>query len=127
MAYVKYNANPMGKRVGDCVVRAISKVTNQDWQATYSALCVQGYMLSDMPSSDNVWASYLRKNGFKRHIVPDWCPDCYSVRDFCEDHPTGTYLLSLNKHVVAVEDGDYLDSFDSGDEPVIYYFERNEE
>lgn len=127
MAYINYNANPIGKRVGDCVVRAVSKVTNQDWQTTYSALCVQGYLLSDMPSANNVWASYLRKNAFKRHIIPDTCPDCYSVRDFCEDHPQGVYLLALNKHVVAVEDGDYFDSFDSGDEPVIYYFERNDE
>jgi hypothetical protein len=127
MAYINYNANPLGKRVGDCVIRAISKVTDQDWQTTYSGLALQGYMLFDMQSANNVWASYLRKKGFRRHIVPDTCPDCYSVKDFCKDHPDGVYLLSLNKHVVAVVNGDYYDSFDCGDEPVIYYFERNEE
>jgi hypothetical protein len=127
MAYINYNANPLGKRVGDCVIRAISKVTDQDWQTTYSGLALQGYMLFDMPSANNVWASYLRKKGFRRHIVPDTCPDCYSVKDFCEDHPDGVYLLSLNKHVVAAEHGNYFDIFDCGDEPVIFYFERNDE
>ena len=127
MAYINYNANPLGKQTTDCVVRAISKVIGADWGSTYSEIAVQGRMLFDMPSSNSVWGSYLRRKGFKKHMLPDTCPDCYSVKDSCTDHPTGTYLLSLNKHVVAVVEGDYYDSFDSGDEPVIYYFERNEE
>jgi hypothetical protein len=125
--YINYNANPLGKQVGDCVIRAISKVTNQDWETTYSGLSVQGYMMFDMPSANSVWGAYLRKQGFKRHIIPDTCPDCYTVRDFCEEHPNGTYLLALDKHVVAVDSGNYFDTWDSGNESPIYYFERNEE
>ena len=30
-----YNPNPHGRRVGDCVVRAVSKALDQDWQTTY--------------------------------------------------------------------------------------------
>jgi hypothetical protein len=125
--YINYNANPLGKQVGDCVIRAISKVTNQDWETTYSGLSVQGYMMFDMPSANSVWGAYLRKQGFKRHIIPDTCPDCYTVRDFCEEHPNGTYLIALDKHVVAVDSGNYFDTWDSGNESPIYYFERNEE
>ena len=33
--YIEYNSNPENKLVGDCVVRAISKVTDQDWERTY--------------------------------------------------------------------------------------------
>lgn len=125
--YVNYNANPLGKQVGDCVVRAISKATGQDWQTTYSGLSVQGYMMYDMPSSNNVFNAYLRKLSFKRHIIPDTCPDCYTVKDFCRDHPNGTYLLALDGHLVAIDSGCYFDTFDSGNERPIYYFERNEE
>lgn len=29
MAFIKYNANPSNNRVGDCVIRAISKLTGR--------------------------------------------------------------------------------------------------
>lgn len=45
--YIEYNSNPENKLVGDCVVRAISKVTDQDWEKTYMEVCVQGFMMHD--------------------------------------------------------------------------------
>ena len=123
----EYNANPRHKRVGDCTVRAISVITDQDWQTTYSKLALQGYMDFDIPSSNAVWQSYLKSLGYKRHAIPDKCPECYSVRSFCDDHPRGRYLLGLDGHVVAVKDAIYYDTWDSGDETVIYYFELEED
>ena len=79
MAYVFYNPNPAGQRVGDCVIRAISKLTGQDWEHTYIGVAVQGYVSYDMPSSNAVWAEYLRRRGFRRYVIPDTCPDCYTV------------------------------------------------
>ena len=35
MGYINYNPNPARKLVGDCVIRAISKVTEQSWEDTY--------------------------------------------------------------------------------------------
>lgn len=35
MSFIYYNPNPERKLVGDCVIRAISKVTNQTWEDTY--------------------------------------------------------------------------------------------
>lgn len=125
--FIEYNANPLGKQVGDCVIRAISKATNQDWATTYLGIVMQGYILCDMPSANNVWGAYLKQKGFVRHMIPDTCPDCYTVKDFCEEHPKGIFLLALSKHVVVIIDGNHYDSWDSGNESPIYYFERNEE
>lgn len=122
--WIKYNANPEGKRVGDCTVRAISKATDQEWEAAYSALAVEGFLLYDMPSANHVWGAYLRRKGFRRNIIPDTCPDCYTVEDFCRDNPKGVYILALPSHVIAVIDGDYYDTWDSGAEVPIYYWER---
>lgn len=122
--WIKYNANPAGKRVGDCTVRAISKATDQEWEAAYSALTVEGFLLCDMPSANHVWGAYLRRKGFKRNIIPDACPDCYTVEDFCRDNPKGVYILALPSHVIAVIDGDYYDTWDSGGEVPIYFWER---
>ena len=76
----------------------------------------------DMPSSNAVWGAYLYKNGFRRYIVPDVYPDVYSVKRFCEENPHGTFLLCTDQHVVAVIDGDYYDTMDSGEEVPLYYW-----
>ena len=71
MAYVAYNPNPTRKLVGDCVIRAISRATNKDWEYTYLSIVALGFSMHDMPSSNDVWGSYLLLNGFKRYIIPD--------------------------------------------------------
>lgn len=63
-------------------------------------------------------------NGFVRGNLPDTCPACYTLERFCKDFPVGTYLVATGSHVIAVIDGDYYDTFDSGNEVVTYYFER---
>lgn len=123
--YIKSNINPSGKQVGDCVIRAISVALNQSWEKTYIELAIQGFMMADMPSSDNVWNEYLKNKGLTRYIVPDICPDCYTVRQFANDHPTGSYVVFVGQHVVAVADGNYIDTWDSGDRIPIYYWEVN--
>ena len=125
--WIKYNANPAGRQVGDCTVRAVSKVLDEDWEQSYSGMALQGFMLCDMPSANHVWGAYLRSKGFERHIIPDTCPDCYSVKDFCKDHPEGRFLLALSGHVVCVIDGNYFDTWDSGNEIPLYYWQRKDE
>jgi hypothetical protein len=124
MGYKYYNPNPLGLSVGDCTIRAISKIIERDWKETYLCLLVQGYQMYDMPSANRVWGEFLRSQGFVRRTIPDTYPDCYTVKDFCIDNPTGTYILGTGEHVIAVVDGDYYDSWDSGREIPVYYFER---
>lgn len=122
MAYIYFNPNPLGKRVGDCVIRAIAKFTSQDWATVYIGITTTGYELCDMPSSNAVWAAYLKRLGYRRFVIPDTCPQCYTVRDFCIDNPKGNFLVATGSHVVAVSNGDYYDAWDSGEEIPIYYW-----
>ena len=126
MSYIYYNPNPLNLSVGDCTIRAISKVTGMDWKDTYLRLLIQGYSMYDMPSANRVWGEYLKNLGFIRKLLPDTCPDCYTVRQFCSDHPTGIFVLGTGEHVIAVMGGNYYDSWDSGNEIPIYFFERLE-
>lgn len=122
--YINYNPNPDGARTNDCVVRALCKALGQTWQDTYAGLFVKGYEMKDMLASNAVWSAYLIEHGFRRHSIPNTCPDCYTVKDFADDHKQGIYVLGTGSHAVAVIDGDYYDSWDSGDEIPIYYFRR---
>lgn len=124
MSYIMYNPNPNGNKVGDCVVRALSKALDYDWEKTYIEIAVQGFIKHDMPSSNNVWGSYLKERGFKKYLVPDECPDCYTVKDFCQDNPDGIFVINTGGHVITTIDGNYYDTFDSGDETVIFYWRK---
>lgn len=123
IAYIYYNPNPCGKLVGDCVIRAVSKIqNNDDWYKTYAEITAEGFKLCDMPSSNYVWASYLKSKGFVRKDLPNTCPDCYTLEHFCQDYPKGKYIVATGTHVIAVEDGDIYDSWDSSNEIVNYYW-----
>jgi hypothetical protein len=125
--FVEINLNPYRKSVGDCVIRAISAAEDVDWDDTFIDLMVKCFQMKDIPSSNNAWGAYLHDLGYSRHIVPDTCPDCYTIEDFTEDHPKGTYILATGTHVVCVRDGNYFDTWPSGQETVIYYFEKERE
>jgi hypothetical protein len=123
--YREYNPNPQSRRTNDCVIRAIVKVTGYTWESTYISLAGIGLELADMMDANHVWGEFLYENGFRRYIIPNECPTCYTIRDFCRDYPSGEYILATGSHVVAVVDGDYYDSWDSGDEVPIYYWRRD--
>lgn len=124
--WVEFNPNPVGRKVGDCVVRAISKALDMGWEAAYIALTINGLQMGDMPSSNSVWGSLLRMHGYSRKSIPDTCPHCYTVEDFCEEHPEGTFVLGTGDHAVCVKNGNYYDVFDSGQEIPQFVWYRKE-
>lgn len=124
MAFVLYNANPFRNNTIDCVIRAISFSMNEDWDSTYMKLALRGFELKAPMEVDYVWGSYLKSNGYKRYIIPNTCPDCYTIAEFCKDNPKGDFILATGGHVVAVRDGNYYDTGDSGNEVPIYFWTK---
>jgi hypothetical protein len=122
MSYIYFNPNPENKNVGDCVVRALCVVLNCDWETAFTRLALEGFLLHDMPSSDSVWGSLLQRSGFIREVIPNSCPYCYTVKDFCMDNPKGLYVLGTGSHAIGIVDGNYYDAWDSGDKPIIFYW-----
>ena len=124
MSYVHFNPNPAKKSVGDCVVRALCVLFDDTWSNVYVDLTMIGAFMYDMPNADAVWGAYLKMNGFTKHILPNTCPNCYTIYDFVRDKPHGSYLVATGTHVVAVINGDFYDTSNSGNEMIIYYWEK---
>lgn len=108
-----FNNNPTGRNVGDCAIRAVSKALNVSWETAYIMIASNGFSMGDIPSSDSVWGSVLRQNGFYRKSIPNTCPDCYTAEDFARDNPRGIYVLGFGGHVATLIDGYLYDSWDS--------------
>lgn len=125
--FVSYNPNPMARRIGDCAVRAVSIAIGEDWDLTYLLIALAGMRMGTMMEDNDAWGSVLRQHGFVRAVIPNTCPDCYTVADFCRDHPKGTFVLGAEKHAVCAVDGDWIDIWNSADETVLFYWYRKEE
>ena len=118
-----YNPNPIGMNgVGDCAVRAIAKALNISWEQAYTKLCVNGFLMGNLPNADIVWGAVLREAGFNRSVIPNTCPECFTVEDFCKEHPKGVFVVKSQDHVATVMDGILYDSWDSSRNVPIYYW-----
>lgn len=127
MAYIEYNPNPQHRETGDCVIRAICKALDMEWEKVYMDLTLKGLQFSAWGDTNIVWEDYIKERGFLRQVIPNYCPACYSIEEFAADHPKGVFLVATGSHVVCVKDGDWYDSFNSGSLVPSYYFYREEE
>ena len=124
MAYIKFTNNPYNRSTGDCVIRALSVALKLSWDDVFWNLTAKAYEMGDILSSNSVWGEYLKDVGFIRKVIPNSCPDCYTVAEFALDNPYGTYVLGTGTHAVAVVNGNIYDAWDSSKEVPIYYYEK---
>lgn len=122
--YRYFNPNPTGTVTGDCAVRAVAAALGVSWDDAYDMIAERAKQMGEIMQSNAAWGSVLRQHGFYRAIIPNSCPDCYTARDFCHDHPNGIYVLGFTNHTAAVVSGRLWDSWDSSDEiPTFYWYE----
>lgn len=122
--YKYFNENPLGSNVDDCTIRALATAMDKSWDEAYLELAIEGYIVKDLPNANRVWCAVLHHNGFDKRNLPCDSLGCYTVKQFAEDHKEGTYVLGDGRHAIACRDGDYYDTFDSGDRTVLFYFEK---
>lgn len=121
--YVFFNNNPLGRKtVGDCSVRAVSKALDISWDEAHDLLADMSKKMGTIMNDNDVISAVLRMHGFYKENLPWTCKDCYTIREFARDNPIGTYVVGTGSHVVCIKDGNYFDSWQSGDESVLYFW-----
>ena len=109
MKYKYYNANPFGRRVNDCTVRAISLATNKTWDEAYDWLSKyakdQGIMMDEVEYIDE----FLEYNFTKLCGCKDQVK--VTVEQFVNSHPHGIFLITMNGHITCCINGCIYDTF----------------
>lgn len=77
-----------------------------------------------MPSSDDIWGRYLYMQGFRPFMLPEACFECTTIREFAKRFPIGVYVIGTGSHAVAVINGDYYDTWDSGNEIPTFFWQK---
>jgi hypothetical protein len=125
--FIEFNENPIGKRTEDCGIRAVATALNVPWDDAFDMIAFNAKQMGEVMHSNAAIGSVLRQHGFYRASIPDTCPDCYSVGDFARDNPKGDFVVGTGTHIVAVINGNIIDTFNSKDLVPLYYWYRKEE
>lgn len=105
------------------MIRAIAVATGKTWEQVFDDLYSVGRSEFDMMSSNVVWGLYLYRLGFQPFLLPESCPSCVTIKEFTRYFPRGRYIIGTGTHAVAIIDGDYYDTWDSGNLVPSYFFE----
>lgn len=120
--WVKANPNPGGKNVPDCVIRAICIALDLPWEKVSKDLSDLANKEYSVTCDDNIWGRYLWDLGFRPFLLYEYCPFCLTVKQFADIFDRGTYIIGTGNHAVAVIDGNYYDTWNSGREPVSFFW-----
>lgn len=117
MRFKKYNNNPNGLKVCDCVIRAISNGLNKSWIDVYDDLCSIGRELKTTPNDDKSYFKYLE--GYKM-ITPK--AEKGKKRLKVEDLNKGVYIVKIANHITSVKNGFVMDTWDCRKKAVYRYW-----
>lgn len=105
-----HNCNPKKREVNDCVIRAISFAEDRSWDDVYSELSIiaqeECIVLDDVmfvePYLNNKYDTVCFKcNGTRM-----------TVKEFVDNNPTGTFLITMQGHITCLKDGYIYDTWD---------------
>lgn len=120
--WIEYNSNPIANNAEDCAVRAVALALGIPWDEAFDEIAIMAKNMGVMPHNNAAWGAVLRRHGFKRAIIPNTCPECYTAEDFCNDNPEGVYVLGFGTHTATAINGNLYDTWDSSQELPIYFW-----
>lgn len=130
--YKEYNANSRDNNTGDCVKRSLALAYGLDYDKVSNELNQikrdKGRTAFNQPT---VFNAFIDRHGCQAKGKPQnfGIPADITVSEFCQRFPKGTYILLCGKtsditsHMVCIIDGDFWDSWNSGDYKVITIYE----
>ena len=104
--FYRYNANPYGNNISDCVIRCLSVLTDRDWHDVYDEL-------SDLANDKGLLFSNVEfVEDYLDERYPRECHYSKTVGEFANEFSKGKYAVTMDNHITAIIDGCIIDSFD---------------
>lgn len=125
MAYKYYQPNKMDikDKYGDCVIRAFCKAYNKTWLEAFRELIPYAEKLQMMPNATEVIKAYVEAHGGVWHgIKAEKGRKRMTVKELAK-YTKGVHIAKVAHHIVCIIDGDWFDTFDSGNKPVYGHWE----
>ena len=126
--YYQPNEKDIKDKYSDCQIRALARALDCTWLEAFDRalpFCREEQAPLPFDAPIDVRKRILAKLGFEYRAisVKKGCKRP-TVDGFAKDHPTGTYICNVANHEVAVVDGRYYDTWNSGRKCVYGYFEK---
>lgn len=114
------NPHPDGKRVRDCVKRAICLAEGRDYRDVKNELNrLKREIGVEKFNSNNNWKIYVDRKGYNKiSFLAVTGESRMNGHKFTETHPTGSYILRMAGHLSSCVDGVILDTWDCRDKCV---------
>ena len=125
MEFIKYNANPKGRKTGDCVIRAICTALQMSWEETYIEMLRVALETGEAISCKENYTEFLARRGYKIQKMPRRSDNTkYTVREFVDElaKPNKIYILNLANHVTVIENNKLYDIWDCSRKSVGNYW-----
>lgn len=113
MAGFKYhNENPYGYEEDDCVTRAITLATGEDYYEVGRKL----YLVGELLNCEKLYVGCYQFLISKVYGFPEIKFNRgMTVGDFAEQHPRGIYLIRMESHITTLVDGELWDLWNASD------------
>lgn len=126
-AYYQPNKKDVKNKVGDCQVRALTKVFDCSWLEAFDMtipICREAQTYTIFGGGAIVAKENLKQLGLEyTGISNKKGTHRPTVKSFAKDHEAGKFILVVANHVVACVDGKYYDTWDCGDYSLYGFYE----
>lgn len=115
--YFQPNEKDISDRYGDCTIRSLCKVLNLTWLETFDLLLpfMRESQCMIFGATLDLYKKWFSQLGFEYHGISNKKGSKrINIKEFSKTHPQGSYIARVANHFVAVVDGKYYDTFDSG-------------
>lgn len=107
-----YNANPNNYNIDDCTIRSLSVAEGISWDEAYDLLSNSARKYGLMQSDVKAIEDFLDLRYYRVPVYEE------TVGEFIENHPTGTYLITMNGHITVLKNGINYDTFNPSERKI---------
>lgn len=123
--YFQPNKFDLKDEGSDCMIRALAKSENKDWDSTYEMLFMISRKYHYVFNDKRLFPSLFSELNYDKISIPVVKGHKRkTVLEFSKEHEEGIYVLQVAHHLVTVVNGQYFDTWDCGIKPIYCAYKK---